>query len=68
MRAHDRAAARNVRRFTLTVCRYSNGCAQFAEFPSLTEREIEDRKALEREMMPECPWGSRSVTFDVETC
>lgn len=66
MRAHDRAAARNVRRFTLTVCRYSNGCIQFAEFPSLTEREVEERKALEREMMPECPWGTRSVTFDVE--
>lgn len=68
MSVHDRAAARTVPRFTLTVCRYSHGCIQFAEFDGLTEREVEERKALEREMLPECPWGTRSVTFDVEKC
>lgn len=66
MSAHDRAAIRNVHKFTLTVSRYSNGCVQFAEFSGLTEREVEERKLIEREMLPDCPWGTHNVTFDIK--
>lgn len=66
MSAHDKAAARHARRFSLTVLRYSGGCMQTAEFDGLTEGEVEAHKALEREMYPECPYGSRGVSFEVQ--
>lgn len=68
MSVHDKAAARNARRFTLTALRYSNGCMQTFEYPNLTQREIEEKKTEERAMTPECPYGSRMVTFEISSC
>jgi len=68
MSVHDRAAARHARRFTLTVMRHGSGYMQTVEFPNLTEREVEARKRLEREMRPENPAYGIGVDFEVATC
>jgi hypothetical protein len=48
MSAHDRAAARYAARFTLTVCLYFRGCAQYLTFEGLTEHEDEGRRRAGR--------------------
>lgn len=67
MSAHDRAAARHARRFSLTVLRYGGGCMQVEEFHNLTDSEVEARKKLEREMRPENPAYGVGVDFEVAT-
>lgn len=67
MSAHDKAAARHARRFSLTVLRYGWGYMQTAEFDGLTDSEVEARKALERQMRPtNAEWGI-DVAFEVES-
>jgi hypothetical protein len=65
MSAHDKAAARHARRFSLTVLRYGAGCMQTVEFDGLTESEVEAIKAVEREMRPENPAYGTGVDFEV---
>lgn len=65
MSAHDKAAARHARRFSLTVLRYGAGYMQTAEFHGLTDSEVEARKALEREMRPTNPAYGIDVDFEV---
>jgi hypothetical protein len=65
MSAHDKAAARHARRFSLTVLRYGSGYMQTVEFDGLTASEVEARKALEREMRPANPAYGIDVAFEV---
>ena len=61
MSAHDRAAVRYARRFTLTVCLYSRGCAQYLTYEGLTERGVEDEKRLQLSILP----GGYQISFEV---
>jgi hypothetical protein len=61
MSVHDRAAARYVRRFTLTVCLYFRGCAQYLTFEGLTEHGVEDEKRLQRRLLP----AGYEIAFEV---
>lgn len=60
MRAHDRAAIRDIPRFSLTILRYSRGCLQTVEVDGLTERQVGERKAHEREC-----WSGYELDFEV---
>lgn len=73
MSVHDRAAARAVPRFNLTVIKYHGGCMQTFEYEGLTEREVEQRKALDIEtwgypaLQGEHPFsGFYSLDFEVQ--
>lgn len=52
MSAHDRAAARYASRFTLTVCRYFRGCAQYETFEGLSEQAVEAEKRRQKLLLP----------------
>lgn len=54
MSAHDKAAARHARRFTLTAIKIGDhgGYMQTFEYPNLTQSEIEARKQLCLEIWP----------------
>lgn len=61
MSAHDRAAARHARRFTLGVCWSDDHCSQSWEIPNLTAAEVEAEKAHYRQQ-----YAGRTVDFWVE--
>lgn len=62
MSIHDRAAAAQARRHTLTVTRYLAGCMQTFEFECLTASEVEAEKRWQRESSP-----GYELWFDVTT-
>lgn len=52
MSAHDRAAARYANRFTLTVCLYFRGCAQYLTFEGLSQSGVEAEKRRQQMLLP----------------
>lgn len=66
MSAHDRAAVRNARRFTLTVTKSDPGAVQSWDVSNLTAREVETEKAHYREcyVYEGSPY---TLGFEVET-
>lgn len=64
MSAHDKAAARHARRFTLGVCKSDAHCLQSWDIPNLTESEVEAEKAHLRECYSR---SSCDLSFEVST-
>lgn len=62
MSAHDRAAARHARRFTLTVIKCDPGAVQSWDVANLTETELEAEKKHVRECWDHPPY---QITFEV---
>jgi hypothetical protein len=62
MSVHTRSAVLASHRFTLTVCIYHAGCAQYFEFEGLTEGQVEDKK---RHYRKTCP--GYQLAFDVQS-
>lgn len=65
MSAHDKAAARHARRFTLTVIKMHPEFMQHWDIPNLTEQEVEAEKKHYRECWSH---GEYSVDFEVASC
>lgn len=61
MSVHDRRAALETPRYSLTVSRYSHGCAQYETFENLREHEVEAEKRWQIESHP-----GYTISFDVE--
>jgi hypothetical protein len=62
MSVHTRAAILASHRFTLTVCIYHGGCAQYFEFEGLTEGQVEAKKKYYRASSP-----GVELAFDVQS-
>jgi hypothetical protein len=62
MSIHTRSAVLASHRFTLTVCIYRGGCAQYFEFEGLTEGQVESKKKYYRAMNP-----GVALAFDVQS-